>query len=143
MIDVDESVLRALNEFNCREGATVSSRRSVFYDTFDGRLHRKGSSLCATEDEGEWRLAWRNGSDGGSEIRSAHPIEFFPAPHRAWLEERGRVDAQGIAHLVERPKELLVMVCGGLGNLHAMGLHNFGPTRAVTRAIVGEPTGAD
>ena len=27
------------------------------------------------------------------------------------------------------------MVCGGLGNLHAMGLHNFGPTRAVTRAI--------
>ena len=64
---------------------------------------------------------------------AAHPIEFFPEPHRAWLEERGRVDDQGIAHLVERPDELIVMVCGGLGNLHALGLHNFGPTRAVTK----------
>ena len=66
---------------------------------------------------------------------ASHPIDFFPEPHRVWLEERGRVDAKGVAHLVERPEEILVMVCGGLGNLHAMGLHNFGPTRAVTRAI--------
>jgi hypothetical protein len=66
---------------------------------------------------------------------AAHPIDFFPIPHRRWLEDRGRVDSDGIAHLVERPDELIVMVCGGLGNLHAMGLHNFGPTRAVTRAI--------
>jgi hypothetical protein len=28
-----------------------------------------------------------------------------------------------------------VMVCGGLGNLHALALHSFGPTRAVTRAF--------
>jgi hypothetical protein len=27
------------------------------------------------------------------------------------------------------------MVCGGLGNLHALALHSFGPTRAVTRAF--------
>ena len=66
---------------------------------------------------------------------AAHPIEFFPAPHRTWLEERERVDPNGIAHLVERPEEILLMVCGGLGNLHAMALHNFGPTRAVTRGI--------
>jgi hypothetical protein len=66
---------------------------------------------------------------------ASHPIDFFPEPHRAWLESRGRVDAQGIAHLVERPEEILVMVCGGLGNLHAFGLHNFGPTRAVTRGF--------
>ena len=66
---------------------------------------------------------------------AAHPIDFFPPPHRAWLRERGRVDAAGVAHLVERPEEILVLVCGGLGNLHAMGLHNFGPSRAVTRAI--------
>ncbi len=69
---------------------------------------------------------------------AAHPIEFFPRPHRAWLEERGRVDADGVAHLVERPDEIIVMVAGGLGNLHAMALHNFGPTRAVTRAITVE-----
>ncbi len=66
---------------------------------------------------------------------AAHPIDFFPAPHRRWLEERGRVDDRGVAHLVERPEEILVLVAGGLGNLHAMGLHNFGPTRAVTRPI--------
>ena len=66
---------------------------------------------------------------------ASHPIDFFPAPHRAWLEERGRVDNDGIAHLVERPDELIVMVCGGLGNLHALGLHNFGPTRAVTKTF--------
>ena len=66
---------------------------------------------------------------------AAHPIEFFPEPHRAWLKERERVDARGIAHLVEKPEEILVMVCGGLGNLHAMGLHNFGPTRAVTKGF--------
>ena len=30
---------------------------------------------------------------------------------------------------------LLVMVCGGLGSLHAMAMHSFGPTRAATRAF--------
>ncbi len=36
-------------------------------------------------------------------------------------------------HLVAGPEHMLVMVCGGLGNLHALALHSFGPTRAVTR----------
>jgi hypothetical protein len=66
---------------------------------------------------------------------AAHPVSFFPEAHRKWLEERGRVDSEGIAHLVEKPSEILVMVCGGLGNLHALALHNFGPTRAVTRGF--------
>jgi hypothetical protein len=66
---------------------------------------------------------------------TAHPIGFFPAPHRRWLEERDRIDPRGVVHLVERPEDVLIMVAGGLANLHAMGLHNFGPTRAVTRAI--------
>ena len=30
---------------------------------------------------------------------------------------------------------MLVLVNGGLGNLHALALHSFGPTRAVTRAF--------
>ena len=74
---------------------------------------------------------------------AAHPVEFFPEPHRAWLRERGRVDTAGLAHLVERPEEILILVCGGLGNLHAMGLHNFGPTRAVTRAVTRADAEAD
>jgi hypothetical protein len=38
-----------------------------------------------------------------------------------------------MVHLVERPEDVLVMVCGGLGNLHAYALHSFGPTKAVTQ----------
>lgn len=66
---------------------------------------------------------------------ASQPAELFPDAHRHWLAERGRIDAHDVVHLVERPEEILVLVCGGLGNLHALGLHNFGPSRAVTRAI--------
>ena len=41
----------------------------------------------------------------------------------------------GVVHLVEDPDHMLVLVNGGLGNLHALALHSFGPTRAVTRAF--------
>jgi hypothetical protein len=40
-----------------------------------------------------------------------------------------------MVHLVAGPDHMIVMVCGGLGNLHALALHSFGPTRAVTRAF--------
>jgi hypothetical protein len=45
------------------------------------------------------------------------------------------VDDAGVVHVVDAPSQLLVLVCGGLGNLHALALHSFGPTRAVTRAF--------
>jgi hypothetical protein len=66
---------------------------------------------------------------------AALPLEWFPRPHREWLRERGRVAADGRVPLIERPEDVLVLVCGGLGNLHALGLHSFGPTRAVTRSF--------
>ena len=40
-----------------------------------------------------------------------------------------------IVHLVEIPEHMLVIVNGGLGNLHALALHSFGPTQAVTRSF--------
>mgnify|MGYP003704821907 CR=1 FL=1 len=46
-----------------------------------------------------------------------------------------RVDANGDVHLVESPDHMIVLVNGGLGNLHALALHSFGPTRAVTRPL--------
>ena len=61
------------------------------------------------------------------------PIDRWPAPHREKAAENGRVDEDGLVHLVASPEHMLVMVCGGLGNLHALALHSFGPTRAVTR----------
>lgn len=64
------------------------------------------------------------------------PIDWWPARHRAKLEADGRIGPDGTVALVESPDHLLVMVNGGLGNLHALALHSFGPTRAVTKEIV-------
>ena len=66
---------------------------------------------------------------------ACHPAEQFPDSHRQWLAERDRISPQGIAHIVEQPSDVIVMCAGGLGNLHAGGLHNFGPSRAVTRSF--------
>jgi hypothetical protein len=63
------------------------------------------------------------------------PVDRWPPPHRAKLERDGRVADGGVVHLVESPAHMLVMVNGGLGNLHALALHSFGPTRAVTREV--------
>ena len=37
------------------------------------------------------------------------------------LRDKGRVDADGRVHLVERPDQIVPIVCGGLGSLHAIG----------------------
>ncbi len=63
------------------------------------------------------------------------PVSWWPEIHRRRAEENGRVDARGDVHLVESPEHMLVLVNGGLGNLHALALHSFGPTRAVTRTF--------
>jgi hypothetical protein len=61
------------------------------------------------------------------------PAAWWPHAHQRRAESEGRVDERGFVHLVESPEHLLVIVNGGLGNLHALALHSFGPTRAVTR----------
>ena len=66
---------------------------------------------------------------------AALPADWWPARHRVKAETDRRVGPDGLMHLVEDPEHMLVMVNGGLGNLHALALHSFGPTRAVTRAI--------
>jgi hypothetical protein len=63
------------------------------------------------------------------------PVAWWPAPHQRRAEELGRVDSEGFVRLVESPEHMLVIVNGGLGNLHALALHSFGPTRAVTRSF--------
>jgi hypothetical protein len=58
---------------------------------------------------------------------------MWPEMHQRYQTESGRVDEHGDVHLVESPEHMLVMVNGGLGNLHALALHSFGPSQAVTR----------
>jgi hypothetical protein len=55
------------------------------------------------------------------------------ATHREILADSGRVDASGRVALVATAAQMLVIVCGGLANLHALAIHSFGPTKAVTR----------
>ena len=66
---------------------------------------------------------------------AALPATAWPEVHRRRAEENGRIDTAGRIHLLESPQQLLLLVCGGLGNLHALACHSFGPTRAVTRAF--------
>ena len=67
--------------------------------------------------------------------RAWFPADRLPAAHRAAAEANHRVDAAGRVHLVATPEDLLIMVCGGLGSLHALWLPTFGPTRATTRGF--------
>jgi hypothetical protein len=71
-------------------------------------------------------LLWRH---------AALPVTGWPASHQTRAADNGRIDDAGLVHLVESPDHLLLLVCGGLGNLHALACHSFGPTRAVTRAF--------
>ena len=66
---------------------------------------------------------------------AALPVTWWPQPHQRAAYDNGRVDDHGLIHLVETPADLLLFVCGGLGNLHALSCHSFGPTRAVTRTF--------
>ncbi|MBJ18285.1 MAG: hypothetical protein CL933_02565 [Deltaproteobacteria bacterium] len=52
----------------------------------------------------------------------------FPNAHGTWTEERGRVDASGVAHRVEDLDPIPAWVCGSLGHRHAMGPHLFRPS---------------
>jgi hypothetical protein len=54
------------------------------------------------------------------------PVNVWPSSHHPVLEEKGRVDAQGRVRLTDRPDQFAVVVCGGLGSLHAVCLPSWG-----------------
>jgi hypothetical protein len=64
------------------------------------------------------------------------PIDLWPAANAELLRERGRVDSRGRVHLVERPDQIVPIVCGGLGSLHAIGLPSFGESTMQSKPIV-------
>ena len=64
------------------------------------------------------------------------PIESWPAPNRVVLERNGRVDGRGRVPLCARPDQLVVVVCGGLGGLHAVCLPSWGESEMQSQAVV-------
>jgi hypothetical protein len=54
------------------------------------------------------------------------PIDVWPEANQKILRAKDRVDGQGRVHLCARPDQLVPIVCGGLGSLHAIVLPSFG-----------------
>ena len=71
-------------------------------------------------------VLWRHASVGA---------RLLQAQHRLLLEQQDRVREDGRVYASPEPKDMLVFVAGGLGGLHALGLHSFGTSLAQTRAI--------
>ena len=67
--------------------------------------------------------------------KCALPIEWFRPEYRAPIDALGRIKQDGRVHLVPKPEDVLVMVAGGLGGLHAAMLHSWGTCLTVTRSI--------
>lgn len=66
---------------------------------------------------------------------AALPLDWWPATHREILADSNRIDDSGRVSLLATPEQMMVIVCGGLANLHALAIHSFGPTKAVTRSF--------
>jgi hypothetical protein len=115
--------------------------RSLAYpgtNAFIGRHHGAEIVVCLAPPWADLVAADVNGIAEVEALLWAEaslPLDRWPEIHQRALVANGRVDDDGLVHLVESPRHLLVMVCGGLGNLHGFALHSFGPSRAVTRAI--------
>ena len=60
-------------------------------------------------------------------------------PNQQILRDKGRVDADGRVHLVERPDQIVPIVCGGLGSLHAIALPSFGESQMQSKPVVRRP----
>ena len=67
---------------------------------------------------------------------AALPLESWSPRRQQAFREAGRVSKDGRVHIMrEGDIRLLVVVCGGLGGHHALGLHDFGSSTATTRAV--------
>jgi hypothetical protein len=64
------------------------------------------------------------------------PIDLWPEPNAKSLRAKHRVDSQGRVHLVQRADQIVPIVCGGLGSLHAVALPSFGESQMQSKAVI-------
>ncbi len=69
--------------------------------------------------------------------KCALPIDWFRPEYRDPIGNLGRIKPDGRIHLVPTPDDVLVMVAGGEGGLHAATLPSWGTCLTVTRAVAG------
>jgi hypothetical protein len=63
------------------------------------------------------------------------PIELWPEKNQTLLRAKDRVAGRGRVHVVRRSDQIVPVVCGGLGSLHAVALPSFGQS-AMTSVVV-------
>jgi hypothetical protein len=63
------------------------------------------------------------------------PLALWPGPNQAILREKGRVGPGARVFLTARPEQIVPVVCGGLGSLHAVALPSFGESRLQHAAV--------
>lgn len=63
------------------------------------------------------------------------PGDWLQNFHREQVAAQGRIREDGRIYATPEPKDMVLFVCGGLGGLHALGLHSFGSSLSQTRAI--------
>jgi hypothetical protein len=102
---------------NPENGQVVIAINPVWADRFAAPFPKVESM-----QEFLWEHAWQ-------------PLDVWPAPNQLMLRERGRVDDRDRVALVERPDQLVPVVCGGLGSLHAVALPSFGESQLQTVAV--------
>jgi len=57
------------------------------------------------------------------------PLDLWPGPNREILRAKGRVGGDDRVHLTGGPDQIVPVVCGGLGSLHAIALPSFGESQ--------------
>ena len=62
------------------------------------------------------------------------PLDLWPAPNREILRAKARVGARDRVYLTDRPDQIVPVVCGGLGSLHAVALPSFGESQMQSAA---------
>ena len=65
------------------------------------------------------------------------PLDLWPEPNRVILRDKGRVGAADRVYLTARPDQIVPVVCGGLGSLHAVALPSFGESQLQSAAARG------
>jgi hypothetical protein len=63
------------------------------------------------------------------------PVADWPSRYHPEFERAGRLEGDHV-YLVREPSQILVVVAGGLGALHAAALHSWGSTLAITRPVI-------
>jgi len=66
---------------------------------------------------------------------TGHHIDEFPMGYQDALVASGRVRENGKIYLTRAPKDIFLMVAGGMGGLHAAALHSWGTCLSTWKAV--------